>query len=85
MAKYSRSASKDGEERPAPAQEAHAQERTGRQGRNGDEPQAGHRHRSLRGPRQGQEGAGQAQDGQKKKKTAKRKVAKRKTSRRKSA
>src|SRR5579883_1228906 len=39
------------------AQERQAEERPRRQGRHGEEPQAGDRDRSLRGPQEGQEGA----------------------------
>src|SRR5579872_5806321 len=42
--------------RDAALQEGHRQKRPRRQGRQGQEPQAGHRHRPLQGAQEGQEG-----------------------------
>jgi len=46
--------------RDAAAKEGHAQEWSGRQGRNGEEPQAGDRDRPVRSAREGREGAAKA-------------------------
>src|SRR5688500_8227977 len=50
----------DRRERNASPQEGDAEERAWRQGRQGEEPQAGDRDRSLRGTKQGREGSAKA-------------------------
>ncbi len=45
----------------ASPQEGHAQEWACRQGREGEEPQAGHRDRAFRGPEEGREGSAEEQ------------------------
>jgi hypothetical protein len=47
------------EERDTAHQTRHGQERAGRQGRQGQEPEAGHRHRPLESEKEGQEGSAQ--------------------------